>query len=503
MEVKDIFPSEGKEVEMVKLAYLATNGDPKTSKRSSRHGSNPGEYMKTVFETVIREGSLEPVREFVVGKLARFTEVPYSLQSYGEKWLQKAEFMTWIETMKYLNLNTAPLSKVEKTVKDKCCMDDLEEIKGAFMFNENLVMSAICDIMTIEQVKALWALFCKKKEEDENNENEKVEDGKDQNANQVTFEAPGMKELVFFYIIRYMVLRGKFNTLYTDRLLAYLEEIRPSVRNPEKLNHACEILERYEIMVQPAGYCLVFCVKEGREGADQEIDNIKSVFGERLGYKVNVIENPSKEDIEEEADHCSSVSSLSMFDSLVCWVLAHGDSEMIQLADREDITRKEFLKLFARETCFSKKPKLFFMATCQGDKSIPVNRSQAGLHMETDGRAAPVLGPILSDASYDLVNVHTESDRLVAYATMPNHVSFRSEETGSIFVSFICEQIAQLEKQPDSSINVVEILQRTARKMQSILFLNISSQGLGKQACYHESTLQKNFCFRLAGNLTD
>lgn len=85
------------------------------------------------------------------------------------------------------------------------------------------------------------------------------------------------------------------------------------------------------------------------------------------------------------------------------------------------------------------------------------------------------------------------------------HPSF-SLFSGSIFVSFICEQIALLERQPDSSINVVEILQRTARKIHSILFRTESTegvQGLGKQACYYESTLQKNFCFRLAKSVKD
>lgn len=52
--------------------------------------------------------------------------------------------------------------------------------------------------------------------------------------------------------------------------------------------------------------------------------------------------------------------------------------------------------------------------------------------MGTDVQAKSVVVPALADTDYDILTVHTESDRLIAYATMPDHVAFRDDVSGKL-----------------------------------------------------------------------
>lgn len=109
-------------------------------------------------------------------------------------------------------------------------------------------------------------------------------------------------------------------------------------------------------------------------------------------------------------------------------LLSHGDQNDIKGVDGEGIHIQDIIGVFGSENCQEMigKPKLFFINACRGQNDL---RRVKGSPLERDGQASSnevQVGPEIID--YLLVN-----------STLPGYTSFRSPETGSVFVVKLCQ----------------------------------------------------------------
>lgn len=261
-----------------------------------------------------------------------------------------------------------------KRVQDKLNLTDDEMEGNELIYTENLRMVRLCDALTAHQVGHLLALI--------------VNDKALRECVSSNFRDPpaklghtkGLKEALFFYLIREMELHNKMNRIYTYRLEALLEQMQHSkgMSAAEKrvLTEAISDLNDYPSGGRPAGHCMVFCVTKERAGAEEEIRKVKHVFERCLGYTVHIEKDP----VEDKLKECLAElqrPKYKFYDSIVYWFMSHGTEATLTLADGSLLARKTFIQDFSKVNNFRKKPKIFFMAACQGNTTIKLeNKSR-------------------------------------------------------------------------------------------------------------------------------
>lgn len=68
--------------------------------------------------------------------------------------------MTTVETLRYFKIETGNLELLEKDIK-KCGIDDIDKVSQAFLYNENLSIINVCDLLSDTQTVDLFE-SCKK-----------------------------------------------------------------------------------------------------------------------------------------------------------------------------------------------------------------------------------------------------------------------------------------------------------------------------------------------------
>ena len=340
-----------------KLIYLTTNGSPHVSgSRAKEEALSKAENVAKVMKEAIVRKSFGPVHRLLIEEMDNLKNMKYPLPINNEKWKPTIELLKMVESIQNLNLESNFLEdnikKVQKYIEN-------EKLQQATIYNENLVMLKIGELLTDSQTLRLWNYI-------------KIID--DVNIAETDLEIEGMKEVLFLYIIRELELAKKFNSLFVDILVKYLEGIKAE-QNDDNFDIIFQILESYTILSRCPGYCLIFSMQKEREGSETEVRNLEEVFKNTLGYVTKVVTDPSKEDIMNEILECLRYD-VSVHDSFVCWFVGHGNSEELILRDDEKISRAEYLKEFVKQSIFPRKPKIFFMASCQGNRrfKIPIKR---------------------------------------------------------------------------------------------------------------------------------
>ena len=90
----------------------------------------------------------------------------------------------------------------------------------------------------------------------------------------------------------------------------------------------------------------------------------------KLGYRVEVVENRTAEDMFAALKHFSRQSRHKDYPSTVVAVLSHGMNECIYGADGRSIPLNQIISLFDNTACpaLQNKPKLFLFQCCRGSK---------------------------------------------------------------------------------------------------------------------------------------
>ncbi|KAK8403938.1 hypothetical protein O3P69_000178 [Scylla paramamosain] len=396
------------------------------------------------------------------------------------------DLLTLVHVCRHLGVECSHLEEKTKNVQKKLSLTE-EEIEGNLLiYAENLRMLRLCDALTDRQVMQLFGLTV------ENNVlNEFVDTHLKVSADKLE-QTKGLKEALFFYLIRTLELNNKLNRIYTSKLKALLEKLQSQTESDAErrvLSEAISSMDDYPAGERPAGLCVVFCVTRGRKGAEAEIEKVKHAFGKSLGYTVQIEENPDKEKLEE----CLRLlrkPKYKYYDSIVYWFMSHGSEETMELADGYRIERKAIIHEFSILDHFRKKPKIFFMTQCQGNSTIRLRRKRSAMLVTMDSHfKGNVSYSEVTEDHLNITAVYYQMDRLVASATLPRQYAFRHPDGGSMYVDIVCRLMEQ-----HRGHNITQVLERVTNTMHQILFsCKNKFDGEAKQACCYESTLQKTF----------
>ncbi|XP_064468130.1 uncharacterized protein LOC135378895 isoform X2 [Ornithodoros turicata] len=148
-----------------------------------------------------------------------------------------------------------------------------------------------------------------------------------------------------------------------------------------------------------------FAGGDERKGTEKDKERIRKVFGEKLGFDVDVHENLEKEAMLETLkklageDHSRSCC-------LCLFVLSHGRDDIICCSDNQQIQLSDVYGQFDPTNCkgLTNKPKLFFIQACRGGEK------DTGVQYD---------GTVDSDAWSFTRTVPRYADFFVFYATCP------------------------------------------------------------------------------------
>lgn len=365
---------------LIKLLFLLDNGDKTTGATDADRDSNiaAAAEAKNAFHSVLRDEkcSFYQVLSVLQKRVQELVEYPF-IRLLGDTEAanrsvrkQDEDLLTLTQACEYLGIECHNLDEKVKKVQEKLFLEDKEMHGSFFIYAENLRMNRICDNLTPTLVYQLLEIT--KKDEVLNKLLDTELDVSEEKVNKIE----GYKEALFFYMIRLLEEHDKLNRVYTDKLEDLLERLSKETKSEEEQRRIMRLattLGDYPSECLPAGHCVVFCVTKDRDGAQGEINKVKNVFEGSLGYTVQVIENPTQE-ILEDCRHNLKKQKYRFYDSIVYWFMTHGSETALKLADDKRYERKEIIDSFSKLDNFSKKPKIFFMASCRGDSAIAVRQ---------------------------------------------------------------------------------------------------------------------------------
>ncbi|XP_069947989.1 uncharacterized protein [Cherax quadricarinatus] len=478
---------------LAKLLFLLDNGDRSTgaTEEFQEQNTEAAQEAKNVFLSILKdkEKGHHQIINILLKRGEQCRDYPTLALPSGtassSRGLRKADedLLTLTQACHYLGIEYQCLDEKLKKVQDKALLTQDERNGTFFIYAENLFMIHMCDSLTPTLVFKLLNIM---------KTNKSFSSGIDKDLlasitiDQLTHE--GLKEALFFFIIRLMEDGNMLNRLYTDKLKDAFKELNQNSTKEEKqiITSLLYKLRNYPGECHPSGLCIVFCVSENREGASSEIAKIKKLFENILGFTVKIEENPSVKTIESYELELQK-PKYRYYDSIVYWFVSHGNETELKLPNDEIYLREEFIDNFSKPANFIKKPKIFFMAACRGEKTIPVVK-KGGRPSSADAKHRANIK--IPDSSLDIENVHYEVDRLVVNATLPTRYSFRSKDEGSVFVDVVCSLLEEY-----CGENITEALVEASRIIHQIIFKSNdnSFEGFSKQACSYDSTLQKTF----------
>ncbi|XP_060934066.1 caspase-8-like [Limanda limanda] len=231
----------------------------------------------------------------------------------------------------------------------------------------------------------------------------------------------------------------------------------PSVRSNTWATRSVSLSseERYLLESQPVGLCVIinnehFMDGTMRRGTDKDAECLAEVFT-WLRFRVLMCKDQTKDQMERALRHFASLSDPSRLqdfnvkewicsgftelktplkhgDAFICCILSHGLKGEVFETDWKSLTIKQITKTFksSDQSALTGKPKVFLIQACQGP------------HRHR--------GVLLADLEADdssLQCIPEEADVLVAFATVEDHVSYRSTTEGSWFIQGVCQKLKE------------------------------------------------------------
>lgn len=221
-------------------------------------------------------------------------------------------------------------------------------------------------------------------------------------------------------------------------------------------------LSSYEFNKQRRGYCVIinnvrFREKgtRDREGSLEDERRLKAVF-KKLRFNVVIKKDLDKHQIERVAQDYATKNHEG-FGAFVLILMSHGgDRDCISGVDDRETTVQSLMMEFRATKCPSLKgkPKIFIFQTCRGPRikdAERFDRPTGGINahpsefVPSDPAANQACAcPFPADSTLPKSVFPPEADFLLAFATVPGFVAFRSEQTGSFFIQALVEVIQNL-----------------------------------------------------------
>lgn len=184
----------------------------------------------------------------------------------------------------------------------------------------------------------------------------------------------------------------------------------------------------------PRGLCLIINNLEfqkeslNRHGGEYDEEMLSDLFS-KLSFEVHVKNDLKYNEILDTAEEFASRDH-SEYDAFVMIVMSHGaDGDAIYgVRGKHKVKVEDLMVEFKINQCpsLAGKPKIFIFQACRGSldkREAPVS--------DRSGYMADVMA---SDSTLALSVTPPEADFLLAFATTPGYVSWRSETSGSVYI---------------------------------------------------------------------
>ncbi|XP_044287627.1 caspase-10 isoform X2 [Varanus komodoensis] len=255
----------------------------------------------------------------------------------------------------------------------------------------------------------------------------------------------------------------------------------------------------YKLDGKHRGYCLIFnnINFKGlgkRNGSQKDATELQRVFT-WLGLDVKRYDDKTSTEIKELLKDWQSSQSWKDRDCLICCILSHGKSGMIYGTDGCLISIRSIMAHFTANQCplLAKKPKLFFIQACQGEKS------QQPVYLETDAHDTVLLGADAQSSGFVsseqlTSSIPAEADFLLGMATVDGYLSFRHVQQGAWYIQALCDKLCCLVPRGEDILSILtEVNADVSRRADS--------RGLRKQMPQPAYTLRKKLIFPIPKEL--
>ncbi|XP_071806101.1 caspase-3-like [Asterias amurensis] len=286
------------------------------------------------------------------------------------------------------------------------------------------------------------------------------------------------------------------------------------VEMQEAINDSQDSDQVYTMKSKPRGIAAIinnkhFRTMNTRKGTNIDGRNLKHVFT-KLGFNVIEKEDQTGEQIQQFINDLS-IHNHESFDGFILAVLSHGIEGAIYGVDERVVKIENITGYFEGKRCpsLAGKPKLFFLQACRGE------RFDSGIEA-TDGQAVSASVPTTATANDSISSLTDEelaqemlrreledttdaanalkaklpsqSDMLLAFATVPGFVSWRNSERGSWFVQALSEVFLQHAHNEDLLSMMTMVNNKVAKAFES-------SSGQNKQIPAPVTMLRKKLFF--------
>ena len=177
-----------------------------------------------------------------------------------------------------------------------------------------------------------------------------------------------------------------------------------------------------------------------REGSERDVERLRNLF-ESLRFEVIIKRDLKRDQIEGVAQEYGGKKH-DKFVAFALIIMSHGDDEDCILGvDNKPVSVRALMREFQAEKCPSLKgkPKILIIQTCRGSRRCDVERSGDFVQsINADPTEFDLadnrVDPFLLDSSLSKSVFPPETDFLLAFATVPGYVSFRSPTFGAFFI---------------------------------------------------------------------
>ncbi|KAK1165556.1 caspase-8-like [Acipenser oxyrinchus oxyrinchus] len=255
----------------------------------------------------------------------------------------------------------------------------------------------------------------------------------------------------------------------------------------------------YKMTTKPRGYCVIINNKnferarlkfpsrplKDRKGTDIDAEYLTKVF-KWLHFEVMQYNDQTAEEIHSTMERYRKQDHSSR-DCFVCCILSHGLKGAIEGTDGCSVPIRDITSYFTGKRCpsLTKKPKVFFIQACQGQKiqmAVKIHADGEGpaSQPETEPEPEADAGPVQVDT------IPNDSDFLLGMATMEDYLSYRSVSKGAFYIQALCRNLEQLCPRNEDILSILTIVNR---EVSSENFMN------NKQMPEPRYTLTKKLLF--------
>lgn len=157
-----------------------------------------------------------------------------------------------------------------------------------------------------------------------------------------------------------------------------------------------------------------------RYGSEEDVEAIKefcAIAGLKIDSRLKT-ENLTATEIDGVCQE-SAKNDFSDYDSLVCFILSHGNENGIIGTDGTTIEVEKIVSKFIQNKSLIDKPKVFFVQACRGSGRV-----------QADG-----------DSVTKRLQLPASSDTVIAYSTIKGCISYRLLDKGTWFIQTLIEQL--------------------------------------------------------------